>query len=94
LAAESFFKRCWGDPIEQFELLRADLNEPLMTMRMVALSGRPFAYAQDYDVHSWPQPHLADLPKGSRAIDSFIGWPSMIGRRHGKAYLRLAAERL
>jgi aminoglycoside 6'-N-acetyltransferase len=65
-----------------------------MTMRMVALSGRPFAYAQDYDVHSWPQPHLADLPKGSRAIDSFIGWPSMIGRRHGKAYLRLAAERL
>jgi aminoglycoside 6'-N-acetyltransferase len=87
-------KRWWGDPIEQFELMRADLNESLMTMRIVSLGGRPFAYAQDYDVHSWPQPHLAYLPEGSRAIDSFIGWPSLIGRGHGKAYLRLLAEQL
>ena len=65
-----------------------------MTMRIVSLSGRPFAYAQDYEVHSWPQPHLSDLPKGSRAIDSFIGWPLMVGRGHGQAYLRLLAERL
>ncbi len=65
-----------------------------MTMRIVSLGGRPFAYAQDYDVHSWPQPHLSHLPKGSRAIDSFIGWPSLIGRGHGQAYLRLLAERL
>jgi aminoglycoside 6'-N-acetyltransferase len=87
-------QRWWGNPSEQFELLRADLNEPLMTMRIVSLGARPFAYAQDYDVHSWPQPHLAHLPKGSRAIDSFIGWPSMIGRGHGQAYLRVLAERL
>ena len=65
-----------------------------MTMRIVSVSGRPFAYAQDYDVHSWPQPHLLHLPKGSRAIDSFIGWPSMVGRGHGQTYLRLLAERL
>ena len=44
----------WGDPSEQFKLLRADLNEPLMTMRIVSLGERPFAYAQDYEVHSWP----------------------------------------
>lgn len=87
-------RRWWGNPIEQFELLRADLNEPLMTMRIISLGGRPFAYAQDYDVHSWPQPHLSHLPRGSRAIDSFVGWPSMIGRGHGQAYLRLLAERL
>jgi aminoglycoside 6'-N-acetyltransferase len=87
-------RRWWGDPTEQFELLRADLNEPLMTMRIVSLGDRPFAYSQDYDVHSWPQPHLSHLPKGSRAIDSFIGWPSMVGRGHGQAYLRLLAERL
>jgi aminoglycoside 6'-N-acetyltransferase len=86
--------RWWGDPSEQFELLHADLSEPLMTMRIVSLGGRPFAYAQDYDVHSWPQPHLSRLPKGSRAIDSFIGLPSMIGQGHGHAYLRLLAERL
>jgi aminoglycoside 6'-N-acetyltransferase len=87
-------RRWWGDPSEQFELLRGDLNEPLMAMRIVSFRGRPFAYAQDYDVHSWPQPHLSHLPKGSRAMDSFIGWPSMIGRGHGHAYLRLLAARL
>jgi aminoglycoside 6'-N-acetyltransferase len=87
-------KRWWGEPHEEFELLRADLNEPRMTMRIVSFNGRPFAYAQDYDVHAWPQPHLAHLPHGSRAIDSFIGWTSMIGRGYGQAYLRLLAERL
>ena len=87
-------RRWWGDPTEQFELLRADLNEPLMTMRIVSLGERPFAYSQDYDVPSWPQPYLSHLTKGSRAIDSFIGWPSMVGRGHGQAYLRLLAERL
>jgi aminoglycoside 6'-N-acetyltransferase len=87
-------RRWWGDPREQFVLLRADLKEPLMTMHIVSLGGRPFAYAQDYDVHTWPQPHLMHLPKGARAIDSFIGWPSMIGQGHGQAYLRLLAARL
>ena len=87
-------KRWWGNPSEQFELLRDDLDEPRMSMRIVSFDGRPFAYAQEYEVHAWPQPHLAHLPHGSRAIDSFIGWPSMIGRGHGQAYLRLLAQRL
>jgi aminoglycoside 6'-N-acetyltransferase len=86
--------RWWGDPREELELLRADLNEPRMTMRLVSFKGRPFAYAQDYEVHAWPQAHLAHLPRGSRAIDSFIGPPSMLGRGHGPRYLRLLAERL
>lgn len=86
--------RWWGDPQEQETLLRDDLDEPAMVMRIVALGGRPFAYAQDYEVHTWPQPHFAHLPRGSRAIDSFIGEPDMIGRGHGSAYLRLLAERL
>jgi aminoglycoside 6'-N-acetyltransferase len=84
----------WGNPSDQFELLGDDLNDPRMTMRIVSFNGRPFAYAQDYEAHAWPQPHLAYLPRGSRAIDSFIGWASMIGRGHGQAYLRLLAERL
>lgn len=87
-------KRWWGNPSEQLELLREDLNEPRMTMRIVLFNGRPFAYAQDYEVHAWPQAHLAHLPQGSRAIDSFIGSPAMIRRGHGQAYLRLLAERL
>ena len=86
--------RWWGDPRDELELLRADLNESRMTMRIVSLRGRPFAYAQDYEVHAWPQAHLMHLPRRSRAIDSFIGRPTMIGRGHGPAYLRLLAERL
>ena len=86
--------RWWGDAEEQAALLRADLDEPRMVMRIVSFERRPFAYAQDYAVHVWPQPHFASLPPGSRAIDSFIGEPDMIGRGHGSAYLKLLAERL
>ena len=86
--------RWWGDPDEQAALLREDLGNPQMVMRIVSLAGRPFAYAQDYDVHVWPQPHFAALPPGSRSIDSFIGAPDMIGRGHGAAFLKLLAERL
>jgi aminoglycoside 6'-N-acetyltransferase len=86
--------RWWGDPQEQAALLRDDLNEPRMVMRIVSLAGRPFAYAQDYDVHVWPQPHFASLPPGARSIDSFIGEPDMIGKGHGSGFLRLLAQRL
>jgi hypothetical protein len=75
-------------------LLREDLEELCMVMRIVSFEGRPFAYAQDYAVHVWPQPYFARLPPGSRAIDSFIGEPDMIGGGHGSTYLKLLAERL
>jgi aminoglycoside 6'-N-acetyltransferase len=86
--------RWWGDPDEQSALLEADLDEPLMVMRIVAFNGRPFAYAQDYDVRSWPQAHFAELPPGARAIDAFIGEPDMLGVGHGARFLRLFALRL
>ena len=72
-------------------MLREDLDEPHMVMRIVSYEGRPFAYVQDYDVHVWPQPHFNHLPAGSRAIDAFIGEPSMISQGHGAAFLRLLA---
>jgi aminoglycoside 6'-N-acetyltransferase len=84
----------WGDPAEQAELLRADIDEPRMQMELILFKGRPFAYAQSYEVHAWPQPHLDHLPVGSRAIDTFIGESTMIGRGHGSAYLRIMAVRL
>jgi len=86
--------RWWGDPEEQAALLEEDFGEPRMVMRIVSIDGRPFAYAQDYEVHSWPQAHFAHLPMGTRAIDSFIGAPGMIGCGHGSAFLRLLAQRL
>jgi aminoglycoside 6'-N-acetyltransferase len=75
--------RWWGEP-----------EEPLMTMRIVLFRCAPFAYAQDYGVDSWPQPHFEGLPPGARAIDAFIGEPDMIGRGHGPVFLRLLAQRL
>ena len=84
----------WGEPLEQAQLLRADLNEPRMRMELVLYQGRPFAYVQSYEVHAWPQPHLEHLPQGSRAIDTFIGETAMIGRGHGSAYLKIIALRL
>jgi aminoglycoside 6'-N-acetyltransferase len=87
--------RWWGDPDREAALLRADLAAPgAMTMEIVSFNGAPFAYAQNYEVHAWPQPHFERLPPGSRAIDAFIGEPDMIGCGHGAALLRILALRL
>jgi aminoglycoside 6'-N-acetyltransferase len=87
-------RRWWGDPDEQYALIEEDLSNPLMRMRLVSLDGRPFAYVQDYAVASWPQAHLARLPPGTRAVDTFIGEADLLGRGHGSAYLREVVEAL
>jgi aminoglycoside 6'-N-acetyltransferase len=86
--------RWWGDPAREAALLEEDLHEPAMVMRIVSFDGRCFAYAQDYEVSHWPQEHLRHLPPGSRAVDTFIGKPEMIGCGHGAAFMRLLARRL
>lgn len=87
-------RRWWGDPEVEYALLEEDLADPLMRMRIVSLDGRPFAYLQDYDIGSWPRDHLAHLPKGTRAMDTFIGEEDLVGKGHGSAFLRLSAEQL
>jgi aminoglycoside 6'-N-acetyltransferase len=86
--------RWWGKPQEQAALLEEDLDEPGMVMRIVSFDGRPFAYAQHYAVHTWPHAHFESLPRGSRAVDAFIGDPDMIGKGHGSVFLRLLARQL
>ena len=86
--------RWWGTPATQLDLLREDLSDPKMVMRIVNYQDVPFAYAQDYDVASWPAPHFSGLPPGTRAIDAFIGEPVMTGRGHGSRFLRLLARGL
>jgi aminoglycoside 6'-N-acetyltransferase len=86
--------RWWGNPEHEYSLLKEDLDNPNMTMRIVSHLGTPFAYAQDYEVHTWPQPHFEHLPTGSRAIDAFIGDPQLLGTGHGSAFLRLLALHL
>jgi len=87
-------RRWWGEPELEAGLLDEDLDEPAMAMLIVAHDGTPFAFAQHYGVHTWPVPQFAHLPRGSRAIDTFIGDPAMIGIGHGSTYVRLLAEYL
>lgn len=84
----------WGDPEEEEALITQDLDEPFMRQWIVEHHRHPFAYAQVYPAHAWPQPHLAHLPDGALVIDAFIGVPAMIGHGHGRRFLRLLAEML
>ena len=65
-----------------------------MSMNIVSFNDLPFAYIQDYEVHAWPQKHFANLPSGTRAIDTFIGLQSHLGKGHGRAYLTQRAQQL
>lgn len=87
-------RRWWGEPELEAGLLTEDLDEPAIAMLIVAHHGTPFAFAQHYAVHTWPSPQFAHLPRGTRAIDTFIGDPAMIGMGHGSAYVRLLAQHL
>lgn len=83
--------RWWGDPDEQLALIAEDLDVSEMMQWVISNQNRPFAYAQAYEVHVWPQAQFEHLPPGAMAIDAFIGEPEMVGRGHGAAFLRLLA---
>ena len=78
----------WGDPDEQFELVREDLESLAMDQFIIAIDDRPFAYLQCYDPMAWPENGLGSHPIGTRGIDQFIGEPNMIGHGHGSAFIR------
>jgi aminoglycoside 6'-N-acetyltransferase len=84
--------RWWGDAEKELALITEDLTEPLMRQRIVEYRGQPFGYVQSYPVHAWPQSHFMHLPNDAKAIDAFIGESDMLGRGHGKAFLRAFAE--
>jgi len=84
----------WGDPQQQFALVRGDFDEPAMEQFIVAIGDRPFAYLQCYDPAAWPNNGFGDQPAGTRGMDQFIGDPAMIGRGHGAALIRNFLERL
>jgi aminoglycoside 6'-N-acetyltransferase len=86
--------RWWGDPAHELTLLTEDLVQPLMDQWIVEFDGMPFAYAQAYCVHSWPQKHLEHLPADARAIDALIGVPEMLSKGHGGRFLRQLAMML
>jgi aminoglycoside 6'-N-acetyltransferase len=77
----------WGDPQEQYALVRGDLDHPDMDQFIVAVDDRPFAYLQCYALGTWNE-GFGTQPPGTRGIDQFIGEPDMIGRGHGSGFIR------
>jgi aminoglycoside 6'-N-acetyltransferase len=87
--AEPHVVEWWGDTYEQFELVSGDLEVEAMDQFIVETDGRPFGYIQCYDPEVWPDSGLGDHPRGTRAIDQFIGEPAMVDRGHGSAFIRI-----
>ena len=79
--------RWWGNPDEQYELVRGDLDHPDIDQFIVAFDGRPFAYIQCYALSTWNQ-GFGMHPTATRGIDQFIGEADMIGRGHGSNFIR------
>lgn len=92
--AQPHVQAWWGSPEEEISLIEEDIEKGPTDMRIVHHESRPFAYVQDYPAHYWPMPHYAPFPKGTRAIDTFIGDPQMLGQGHAARYLRARAEML
>ncbi|MEJ6394268.1 GNAT family N-acetyltransferase [Gymnodinialimonas sp. 2305UL16-5] len=77
--------RAWWGASEPYG--EADLADPHVARWIVSYAEQPFAFMQDYNVHGWDDHHFADLPRGARGIDQYIGEPDMVGFGHGSAFI-------
>lgn len=85
----------WGEPEDELASLAADLQEPGMRLWIVEHRETPFAFLQDYRVHTWADHPYRDLvPDGAYGIDQSIGLPDMLGHGHGSAFIAQHAGRL
>lgn len=84
--------REWWDASEPYDA--ANLADSRVARWIVSISGRPFAFMQDYSVHGWEDHHFAHLPLGSRGIDQYIGDPEMVDFGHGSAFISLRLQAL
>ena len=84
----------WGNPDEQFELVRDDLDNPTMDQFIASHGSRPFAYLQSYDLACWENGQIDPQPVGTRGIDQFIGEAHMLDCGHGSAFIRAFTDRL
>jgi len=97
---EPHVREWWGDPGAEVAEIAAQMEARLACgaapcdMRLVQAGGVPFAYVQDYRLDTYDTPFAAQLPEGTRGIDTFIGDPAFLGQGHAAAYLRQRAGEL
>lgn len=89
---EPHVREWWGNPRAERNLIRSGIDQPGTEGLVVSLNFVPFAYVQIWE------PQLLSLfndqPPGTRAIDTFIGVPDMVGKGHGSAIVSAVAGRL
>ena len=91
--AQPHVREWWGDPDEQFSLVRGDMNESAMDQYIVSVDEKPFGYVQCYRLTDW-NICFGPQPEETRGIDQMIGMPDMIGRGHGSGFIRVFIEDL
>lgn len=84
----------WFPDPDYVDDLEEHLEDNRINQQIVMFGETPFAYVQDYDIHGWIGHHLSFLPKGSRALDTFIGNSEMLGRGYGTAYIQAISDLL
>jgi aminoglycoside 6'-N-acetyltransferase len=91
---EPHVARWWGNPEEQFALVRDDLDHPAMDQFIASHGSRPFAYLQCYGLACWDNGQIDPQPAGTLGIDQFIGEADMLDCGHGSAFIRAFTDRL
>lgn len=84
----------WYEDPDYIDELEKHLTDTRISMQLVLFRTLPIAYVQDYDIHAWPEHHLAYLPERSRGIDTFIGAAEAMGKGHGSNFLLLRVRQL
>lgn len=85
---QAHVKSTWPQAEKQAQLMEQDMDNPLIDMRLVCLIDHPFAYIHDHDARAFAMPHFADLPTGTRVIDSFVGETEFQGQGHAIGFLQ------
>lgn len=91
---KSHVRKWWGDPDNEFALIKDGIGHHDLSMWVVFYDGSAFAFIQDYDIAEWPQEALSHLPPKARGIDIFIGNENMLSQGHGSNAVKIKAQRL
>lgn len=92
--AEPHIRPWWGDVERNIALMKQDMENSEITMQVVTLGARPFAYLHHHDVRTFAMPQFGDLSPGTQVIKTFVGDTDFMGQGHAAGYLGAALQDL
>lgn len=90
--AEPHVRAWWGDPDGEIATMREILAGTDTEAFVVAVDGEDIGYIQAWQIEAVGA--YPDQPAGTRAIDCFIGPPSMLGHGHGARFVAAFSDAL